>query len=91
MIWQCPTDPDLQRELAEVIDELPPDGNLVPGSEQGVVSIGPAPDHRSTSVWFCKDREWINLEGYNFDAIQGAQKLVELANTGLQHSEKLLP
>jgi hypothetical protein len=87
-MWPDPADPGLQQELAYVTRELPPDGDLVPGSAQGVVTISPAPDHRSTSVWFYKDQQWFDVEGYNFDAIKGAQRLVKLASATRQPKVK---
>ena len=77
-MWQSPVDSDLQRVIAEITSELPPDGKLVPSSDQGEVSITLAPDHRATGVWFRHGAEWLDLEGYGYDAVRGAQGLVDI-------------
>lgn len=81
VLWANPSDANLQKALKEVINELPPDGALVKGAEQGEVIITLAPDHRETNVWFRRGEEWVHLDGYGFDALHGAQTLVAVKIT----------
>jgi len=75
-LWESPDDPLLQQAIRDVLDELPPNGQLVPDGREGEVHVNFAPDHRGTEVYFRQHGEWIQITGYNYDAIRGAQQLV---------------